>query len=65
MYPLNQNDVPTNNNQYQAFENSQKLDDLPNDKLDYTPPAYITLLLTDLGPLTTAAISDELMKIYL
>lgn len=36
-----------------------------NDKLDYTPQAFITLILTDLGPLTTAAISDELMKIYL
>lgn len=35
------------------------------DMLDYTPQAFITLILTDLGPLTTAAISDELMKVYL
>lgn len=61
MYPLNQNDVPASNTQ--QVHKSQT--DLPNDKLDYTPPAYITLILTDLGPLTTAAISDELMKIYI
>lgn len=67
MYPLNQNDVPANNKQsYHGLKSlASPKDDLPNDKLDYTPPAYITLLLTDLGPLTTAAISDELMKIYL
>lgn len=60
MYPLNQNDVPTS-----AQQNESSKSDLQSDKLDYTPPAYITLILTDLGPLTTAAISDELMKIYL
>lgn len=60
LYPLNQSDVPiSNKNQIESMK------DLPNDQLDYTPPAFITLILTDLGPLTTAAISDELMKIYL
>lgn len=49
LYPLNQCDIPARN----------------NDEIDYTPPVFITLILTDLGPLTTAAISDELMKIYL
>ena len=33
--------------------------------VDYTPPAYITLLFTDLGILTPSAISDELIKLYL
>ena len=32
--------------------------------IDYTPPAYITLLFTDLGVLTPSAISDELIKLY-
>lgn len=59
IYPLNQCDVPISNSYLELK------DDLPNDKIDYTPPAFITLILTDLGPLTTAAISDELMKIYL
>lgn len=31
---------------------------------DYTPPAYITLLFTELGVLTPAAVSDELIKLY-
>lgn len=31
---------------------------------DYTPPQYITLLFTDLGVLTPAAVSDELIKLY-
>ena len=32
---------------------------------DYTPPQYITLLSTDLGVFTPAAVSDELIKLYL
>ena len=32
--------------------------------VDYTPPAYITLLITDLGILTPSAVSDELIKLY-
>lgn len=32
--------------------------------VDYTPPRYISLLLTDLGVLTPSAISDELIKLY-
>lgn len=63
MYPLNQSDVPTSD----SSEDTSRLaspSSYTNDKLDYTPPAFITLILTDLGPLTTAAISDELMKIY-
>ncbi len=29
---------------------------------DYTPPKYISLLFTDLGILTPAAVSDELIR---
>ena len=32
--------------------------------IDYTPPAYITLLFTDLGLLTPSSVSDELIKLY-
>jgi len=32
---------------------------------DYTPPDAITLLFTDLGILTPAAVSDELIQLYL
>lgn len=74
LYPLNQSDVPTSTTHQQDHADSEtanksieQRDDYAtlDDKLDYTPQAFITLILTDLGPLTTAAISDELMKIYL
>ena len=32
--------------------------------IDFTPAEYITLLLTDLGVLTPAAVSDELIRLY-
>ncbi|KAF8661043.1 hypothetical protein HU200_057140 [Digitaria exilis] len=32
---------------------------------DYTPPQYLTLLLTDLGVLTPSVVSDELIQLYL
>jgi translation initiation factor 2B subunit (eIF-2B alpha/beta/delta family) len=32
--------------------------------IDFTPAAFITLLFTDLGVLTPAAVSDELIKLY-
>jgi translation initiation factor eIF-2B subunit alpha len=35
-----------------------------NPSRDYTPPAYISLLVTDLGLLTPAAVSDELIQLY-
>lgn len=33
-------------------------------KCDFTPAGYITLLFTDLGVLTPAAVSDELIQLY-
>jgi len=35
-----------------------------NPPCDYTPAQYITLLFTDLGVLTTSAVSDELIRLY-
>lgn len=32
---------------------------------DYTPPQYLTLLVTDLGVLTPSVVSDELIQLYL
>jgi translation initiation factor eIF-2B subunit alpha len=37
---------------------------LDNPSRDYTPPTYISLLVTDLGVLTPAAVSDELIQLY-
>ncbi|ERL94012.1 hypothetical protein D910_11296 [Dendroctonus ponderosae] len=33
--------------------------------VDYTPPLYITLLFSDLGILTTSAVSDQLIELYM
>ncbi len=38
---------------------------IDNPSRDYTPPTYIGLLVTDLGVLTPAAVSDELIQLYL
>lgn len=65
LYPLSQADVPLIGKARNCSIEDPCEVDFTKDQLDYTPPAYITLILTDLGPLTTAAISDELMKIYL
>ena len=32
--------------------------------IDFTPAEYITLMFTDLGILTPAAVSDELIRLY-
>lgn len=35
-----------------------------NPSTDFTPPKYVSLLFTDLGVLTPAAVSDELIQLY-
>eukprot|EP01083_Nonionella_stella_P007440 21514_1 len=71
LYPLKQNDLPETKHQLPLPASVQK--DLPLDSPtfkihnpvgDYTPPAFITLLFTDLGILTPSAVSDELIKLY-
>eukprot|EP00743_Colponemidia_sp_Colp-15_P001879 GILK01002048.1.p1 GENE.GILK01002048.1~~GILK01002048.1.p1 ORF type:complete len:355 (+),score=52.83 GILK01002048.1:58-1065(+) len=71
MYPLRQSDVPEARNEQQRFRPvTDGLAQLPegiqvdNPTCDYTPPAYITLLFTDLGIFTPSAVSDELIKLY-
>lgn len=64
LFPLNQQDLPPEykyTSDVVAKEEFAKTDPL----VDYTPPAYITLLFTDLGVLTPSAVSDELIKLYL
>lgn len=61
LYPLNQRDLP---NDYK-FSREEKDLDQAHPLVDYTSPAYITLLFTDIGILTPSAVSDELIKLYL
>ncbi|XP_074649155.1 translation initiation factor eIF2B subunit alpha-like [Tubulanus polymorphus] len=65
LYPLNQKDLP-NQFKYHASTMRSK-NDLSQEHpwVDYTPPAYITLLFTDLGILMPSAVSDELIKLYM
>lgn len=63
LYPLNQRDLP---NEYKYPRKALGGDlSKTHPQVDYTPPAYITLLFTDLGVLTPSAVSDELIKLYL
>jgi len=76
IYPLNQTEIPNNDsNEEESTISSntdisslvQKYNDTLNIEqppFDYTPPIYITLLFTDLGILTPAGVSDELIKLY-
>ncbi|XP_053945332.1 translation initiation factor eIF-2B subunit alpha [Anastrepha ludens] len=62
LYPLNQRDLP---DEYK-YSRKHLLDvSKVHPQVDYTPPAYITLLFTDLGILTPSAVSDELIKLYM
>jgi translation initiation factor 2B subunit (eIF-2B alpha/beta/delta family) len=38
--------------------------EINNPACDFTPAKFITLLFTDLGVLTTSAVSDELIRLY-
>ena len=71
MYPLSQRDVadlcedPENSLfTKSASTNSHSTVVLRKPSIDFTPAEYITLLFTDLGVLTPAAVSDELIKLY-
>jgi len=60
-YPLGQEDLPREY-LYHASELSAPA---PDPRVDYTPPALVSLLFTDLGILTPSAVSDELINLYL
>lgn len=66
LFPLNQQDLPR-----EQMPVSDILPLLPrnvsidNPSRDYTPPSQISLLITDFGVLTPAAVSDELIQLYI
>lgn len=67
LFPISQEDIPKRLKRGNQSTNGPIPSDQVNldSRVDYTPPSYITLLLTDLGPLTTAAVSDVLINLYL
>ena len=73
LYPLSQKDITTHSSNDDSQSDKALLSSTPtlppgvevyNPTEDYTPPAYITLLITDLGVLTPSAVSDELIKLW-
>jgi len=54
LYPLNQEDVPR---EYRIGADGRI-------RVDYTPPKYLTLLISDRGLLTPTAVCDELIEMY-
>lgn len=62
-FPLNQYDIPYNSTQVLEFSDTTDVNEnMP--LVDYTPPIYISLLFTDLGVMTPAGVSDELIRIF-
>ena len=65
LYPLNQRDLPLEAKPLDLGPLLPPRVAVDNPSRDYTPPQYISLLVTDLGVLTPAAVSDELIQLYL
>ena len=67
LYPLHQRDLPATVLRNGPDDNLSFLPEgvaVSAQKCDYTPAELVTLLFTDLGVLTPAAVSDELIKLY-
>lgn len=64
LYPLNQLDLPVEKKHVDFGPLMAPGAKIENPSRDYTPPKYISLLFTDLGVLTPAAVSDELIQLY-
>jgi translation initiation factor eIF-2B subunit alpha len=73
-YPLTQADLPERRSEQLPLHPCVKdkdpawqrpaLVEMENPSCDYTPSQYISLIFTDLGILTPAAVSDELIRLY-
>eukprot|EP00884_Botryococcus_braunii_P016301 jgi/Botrbrau1/3354/Bobra.0048s0048.1 len=64
LYPLNQRDLPIERKPVDFGPLMPSSARIESPSRDYTPPKYISLLFTDLGVLTPAAVSDELIQLY-
>jgi translation initiation factor eIF-2B subunit alpha len=64
LYPLGQRDLPLERKPLDFGPLLPAGTTVENPSRDYTPPEYIALLFTDLGALTPAAVSDELIQLY-
>jgi translation initiation factor eIF-2B subunit alpha len=65
LFPLSQKDIPEERKPSDLGPLLPSRVSIECPSRDYTPPQFITLLITDLGLLTPAAVSDELIQLYL
>ncbi|KAH1027674.1 translation initiation factor eIF-2B subunit alpha isoform X1 [Dendroctonus ponderosae] len=65
VFPLNQQDLPLEYKYTSEVRKSSTDLKTVHPLVDYTPPLYITLLFSDLGILTTSAVSDQLIELYM
>jgi translation initiation factor eIF-2B subunit alpha len=64
LFPLGQRDVPVEGKPVDVAALLPRGARVDNPSRDYTPPHLVDLLVTDLGVLTPAAVSDELIQLY-
>ena len=63
LYPLTQQDLEAEPKHVDFLPLAPSRMAIDNPSRDYTPPKFVTLLLTDLGALAPAAASDELIQL--
>jgi len=63
LYPLTQQDLEAEPKHVDFLPLAPSRMTIDNPSRDYTPPKFVTLLLTDLGALAPAAASDELIQL--
>lgn len=64
LFPLGQRDLPVESKPVDIASLLPRAVAVDNPSRDYTPASLIDLLVTDLGVLTPAAVSDELIQLY-
>ena len=64
MFPLSQRDIPKEEVEWSIGPIAPPTTHFDSPVRDYTPPEHLSLLITDFGVLTPAAVSDELIQLY-
>ena len=65
LFPLSQRDIPKEEVEWSIGPIVPSATKFDSPARDYTPPQHLSLLITDFGVLTPAAVSDELIQLYI
>jgi translation initiation factor eIF-2B subunit alpha len=65
LFPLGQRDMPKEQVEWSIGPIVPPSTHFDSPRRDYTPPNFLSLLITDFGVLTPAAVSDELIQLYI